>query len=224
MYGSRLDTIEHFMGGGAEGKAAMANWLRGGFEMDRKGQWRLKPQVADTLQRDVQAVMTQTGWQRAIDRSALDQNSFTFGGEGRISGATGKSIGRGKGQQSQSSGQVGGSLSVSSSEVGQLTESANSHLDIVNFDVRQAISRAERSAANSSAPHRAFSVELSEQVLGKEGLRNRYLQEADAGRGTFDLTSPITSMEQSSILSTGRSKFDVGSSYFDGDGASKAPD
>jgi hypothetical protein len=34
------DTIEHFMGGGTEGQASLANWLRGGFEMDRKGQWR----------------------------------------------------------------------------------------------------------------------------------------------------------------------------------------
>jgi hypothetical protein len=30
------DTIEHFMGGGAEGQAMLANWLRGGFEMDRR--------------------------------------------------------------------------------------------------------------------------------------------------------------------------------------------
>jgi len=29
--------------------------LRGGFEMDRKGNWRLKPQVADTLERDHRA-------------------------------------------------------------------------------------------------------------------------------------------------------------------------
>jgi hypothetical protein len=31
------DTIEHFLGSGKEGQAAMANWLRGGFEMDRAG-------------------------------------------------------------------------------------------------------------------------------------------------------------------------------------------
>lgn len=30
------------------------------------GNWRLKPQVADTIQRDVQAVMAQTGWTRSL--------------------------------------------------------------------------------------------------------------------------------------------------------------
>src|SRR5690606_33138704 len=70
------DTNEHFMGGGAEGQEMLANWLRGGFEMDRKGEWRLKPQVADTLQRDVQAVMAQTGWQRSLSRSAQDQTAM----------------------------------------------------------------------------------------------------------------------------------------------------
>jgi conjugal transfer mating pair stabilization protein TraG len=30
------DTIEHFLGGGAQGQAMMANWLKGGFEMDRR--------------------------------------------------------------------------------------------------------------------------------------------------------------------------------------------
>jgi conjugal transfer mating pair stabilization protein TraG len=60
------DTIEHFLGGGAQGQAMMANWLKGGFEMDRRGHWRLKPQVADTLERDVMAIMVQTGWQRSV--------------------------------------------------------------------------------------------------------------------------------------------------------------
>ena len=58
------DTIEHFLGGGREGHVAMAHWLKGGFEMDRQGNWRLKPQVADTLQRDVQAIIAQTGWEK----------------------------------------------------------------------------------------------------------------------------------------------------------------
>src|SRR3546814_20884286 len=64
------------MGGGAEGQAMLSNWLRGGFEMDRKGEWRLKPQVADTLQRDVQAIMAQTGWQRSLSRLAQDQTTM----------------------------------------------------------------------------------------------------------------------------------------------------
>src|SRR3546814_16166545 len=41
--------------------------------MDRKGEWRLKPQVADTLQRDVQAIMAQTGSQRSLSRLAQEQ-------------------------------------------------------------------------------------------------------------------------------------------------------
>src|SRR3546814_1005078 len=59
------DTIEHFLGSGTEGQAAMANWLKGGFEMDRSGNWRLKTQVDDTLERDVKAIMVQIGWQRS---------------------------------------------------------------------------------------------------------------------------------------------------------------
>src|SRR3546814_16835968 len=46
------DTVEHMLSSGPEGQAMMANWLRGGFEMDRNGEWRLNPQVADTLPRD----------------------------------------------------------------------------------------------------------------------------------------------------------------------------
>ncbi len=65
------------------------NWLRGGFEMDRKGDWRLKPQVADTLQRDVQAIMVQTGWQRTLARSAEKQTTMgTSWGAGLSAGVT----------------------------------------------------------------------------------------------------------------------------------------
>src|SRR3546814_2793026 len=65
------DTIEHFLSGGEQGQAMMQNWLRGGFEMDRHGDWRLNPQVADTLTRDVQAIIAQTGWQRGLSRSEI---------------------------------------------------------------------------------------------------------------------------------------------------------
>src|SRR3546814_10220979 len=67
------DTIEHFLGSGTEGQAALANWLKDGFEMDRSGNWRLKPQVADTLERDVTAIMVQPGWQRSLSRGASHQ-------------------------------------------------------------------------------------------------------------------------------------------------------
>ena len=68
-----LKAIEHFLSSGEQGQAMMQNWLRGGFEMDRHGNWRPNPQVADTLTRDVQAIIAQTGWQRGLSRSAQDQ-------------------------------------------------------------------------------------------------------------------------------------------------------
>jgi conjugal transfer mating pair stabilization protein TraG len=218
------DTIEHFMGGGAEGQASMANWLRGGFEMDRKGQWRLKPQVADTLQRDVQAIMVQTGWQRGIARNAQDQNSFTITAQGDVSGSV-ESINGGRGRRtSNASGKTTGSLGISSLESGATSEIATSELNIVNYDVRQAIANAEQAAASSISPGSAFSVELSKQILGKGGLRNRYLREADSGRGTFDINAPVTSLEQSSVLSKGRLSTDPAKGISDGDEAFKARD
>jgi conjugal transfer mating pair stabilization protein TraG len=218
------DTIEHFMGGGAEGKAALANWLRGGFEMDRKGQWRLKPQVADTLQRDVQAIMTQTGWQRSINRTAEDRNSFSVSVRGQLTSSTESSHTSRAGKIARTVGGAGGDISISSSESGTGTEVANANLDVVNFDVRQAIANSERSAAHSGSPHHIFATELSEQILGSEGLRNRYLRDADGGRGTFDLLSPVTSWEQSSLLSKGRPTLDAGSGPSDGDIAFKQRD
>jgi conjugal transfer mating pair stabilization protein TraG len=218
------DTIEHFMGGGAEGKAAMANWLRGGFEMDRKGQWRLKPQVSDTLQRDVQAIITQTGWQRSINRTAEERNSFTTSLRGQLAGSTQTSHATGMKKGTRTLGSVSGDLSVSSSESGTATEIANASLDTLNFDVRQAIANSERSAAHSDSPQQAFASELSEQILGKEGLRNRYLRDADGGRGTFDLLSPITSWEQSSLLSTGRHRLDPENGPSDSESAFKHRD
>lgn len=218
------DTIEHFMGEGAEGQAAMANWLRGGFEMDRKGHWRLKPQVADTLQRDVQAIMTQTGWQRSVVRNAQDHNSFTVTVDGRVGGSVEHRTGKQKGQKGYATGQAGGSLSASSAESGSTSESASSTLDVMNFDVRQAIANAERSAARSTSPHRSFSMELSGQILGKDGLRDRYLRDADNSRGTFDINAPITSYEQSSVLSKGRLSNDPAGGLSDGDGSFKTRD
>jgi conjugal transfer mating pair stabilization protein TraG len=218
------DTIEHFMGGGAEGQAALANWLRGSFEMDRKGHWRLKPQVADTLQRDVQAIMAQTGWQRTVARNAQDQNSFTVSVDGQVGGSVEHRSRTSKGQQSRTSGTAGGSLSVSSSEIGNTSETAIANLDIMNFEVRQAISNAEWSAARLTSPHRAFSIELSKQVFGNDGLRNRYLQNADDARGTLDINAPITSLEQSSLLTRGRFSNDPAGGPSDGKASPNADD
>ncbi|AZI37780.1 conjugal transfer protein TraG [Caenibius tardaugens NBRC 16725] len=217
------DTVEHFLGGGAEGHAAMANWLRGGFEMDRKGDWRLKPQVADTLQRDVQAIMAQTGWTRSIDRLAQDQTSMGTDVGASISASVSRAgpgkAGTNAGKQSGSSvaGGAGANLGFESSDRGTTSETANANIDIVNYDVREAIAAAERAAARSHDPAEAFSRELGQQVLGQRGLRNRYLEQADSGRGTADITGPLTSIEQSSLLRSGNFSTDLEHGPQDGD-------
>lgn len=220
------DTIEHFMGGGEQGQRAMANWLQGGFEMDRKGEWRLKPQVADTLQRDVGAIMAQTGWQRSLSRSADKQDTMGTNWGGQLGagvsasdeeGQTGRGGKPGGRRAGGARGQVGAKIGFDSTETGTVRSSASGTMDIVNYDVRSAIAAAERSAARSSDPARTFSEELSRQVLGKDGLRNRYLENAASGRGTWDYAFPLTSSEQSSILKGGRFTTDLDKSSGDGD-------
>ncbi|MBO9379513.1 conjugal transfer protein TraG [Sphingomonas histidinilytica] len=226
------DTIEHFLGGGEQGQAMMRNWLRGGFEMDRHGNWRLKPQVADTLTRDVQAIIAQTGWQRGITRSAQDQTTMgtqlgaDLGGsidstELQESGAGthARQSGRAAPASRSTSGRFGGHVGFTSSDVGVTSENAQSTMDIVNYDVREAIAMAERAAARSSTPEATFSRELSGRILGAEGLRNRYLEQADSDRATFDITGPLTSIEQHSVLENGSFSTDVGGSP--GDGSSR---
>lgn len=217
------DTIEHFLSGGKEGHAQLANWLKGGFEMDRNGHWRLKPQAADTLQRDVQAIMAQTGWQRSIDRLAMDQMSAgtTVGANVGGSYVSRSNAGdaadaRSTRSKTTSSGKVGGSLGYTSSDQGIESESARSSLDVMNFDVRNAIKAAERAAFRSLTPESDFADELGRQVIGVGGLRDRYLEDARAGRGTADITSPITSIDQRSILRTGRFSLDLDNSPEDG--------
>lgn len=220
------DTIEHFMGGGAEGRAAMANWLRGDFEMDRRGDWRLKPQVADTLQRDVQAIMSQTGWERNISRSAQDQTAFGISVKGEIGGGAGSGTGRGKSMPigRSTSGHASGSIGISSQESGTTNEIAASQLSVVNYDVRQAIANAERSASKSTNPSSTFAESLANEVLGANGLRNRYIREADSARGTTDITAPVTSIEQASVLNSGRFTNDLKNGPSDGDPAFKTRD
>lgn len=209
------DTIEHFMGGGPEGKEMLANWLRGGFEMDRKGEWRLKPQVADTLQRDLQAVMVQTGWQRSLTRSAEKQNIFSTYVSGNLGGG-GSSVGESsptkveedatssKTSKRNFDGQSRYGLGAESRESGGTSTVAASAIDIVNYDVRTAIAAAERAASRTATPAVTFSNDLSEQMLGKEGLRNRYLNEAASGRSVLDVNAPLSSYEQRKVLNTGR--------------------
>ena len=204
----------------------MANWLRGGFEMDRKGDWRLKPQVADTLQRDVQAIMAQAGWERNISRSAQDQTAFGISVKGEIGGGVASSSGKGKSTNLSNSitGRSGGSIGLSSQEIGTTNEVASSQLNIVNYDVRQSLANAERSAARSSNPNVSFSDHLSEEILGSHGLRNRYLGSADSRRGTTDISAPLTSLEQSSILKSGGFSNDLDRGPHDGDSSFKTRD
>jgi len=215
------DTVEHFLSGGKEGHDMMANWLRGGFEMDRKGDWRLKPQVADTLQRDIQAVMAQTGWSRSLDRTSQDQLSqgtdIGIGVSAAASGSGGDRTASGKSARSTGGrGLVAGNVGLQSSDRGVTSETATASINIVNYDVRESLAASERSAARSSNPEKSFVDELSKQVFGSEGLRNRYLSDADAGRGTVDITGPITSIEQNALLDRGRFSTDIGGSLADG--------
>jgi len=217
------DTIEHFLGSGAQGQTAMANWLRGGFEMDRRGDWRLKPQVADTLERDVTAIMVQTGWQRSLSRSAEHSTADSQSISGDLTAAAARGVGTsGIGEEKGSvkgsaTGSLSGKLSADISDRGIAAVSARSSIDIVNYDVREAIASAEKAASRSGRPEEAFARELGERVLGNDGLRNRYLRQADSGRGTVDVTGPVTSMEQSSVLSSGRLLFDRDNGMADGD-------
>jgi conjugal transfer mating pair stabilization protein TraG len=220
------DTIEHFMGGGEDGHAIMTNWLRGGFELDRKGEWRLKPQVADTLQRDLQAVMVQTGWQRALSRSSEKQTTMGTSWGAEIGGgasvrAPGASARARGGLQPRVSGQSGGRLGLESRDSGSSSSSARATIDIVNFDVRNVIADAEKAASRSDAPEKAFSAVLSDQILGEAGLRNRYLDEASSGRGTWDWSAPISSMDQSELLRSGRFPSDRDQSAGDDDATYK---
>ncbi len=209
------DTVEHFLGGGEEGHAMMANWLRGGFEMDRKGEWRLKPQVADTLQRDVQAIMAQTGWTRSLSRSASHQVTNRTSVGASLGGSV-ESSGSGKGNDRHSRGSFSGQGGFETSDTGSASTDAAANMDILNYDVRNVISTAEKAASRANDPHQAFTSELSNRLLGAEGLRDHYLSQAAAGRGTWDLTAPLTSMEQSQILESGRFSGDRQSGLGDG--------
>jgi len=221
------DTIEHFLGGGAEEHAAMANWLRGGFEMDRKGNWRLKPQVADTIQRDVTAIMSQTGWERSLSRSAEHTASFStsVGGGIGASVSRGGAVSVGKSQQSggsRATGQLSGNVGAESVDRSMTAEGARASIDIMNYEVREAIAAAEKAAARSTEPASAFTRTLQEGILGENGLRNRYLEQADAARGTLDPSAPLTSMEQSFVLSRGRLSLDPSHGPTDGDSSFKS--
>jgi conjugal transfer mating pair stabilization protein TraG len=184
--------------------------------------------------------MAQTGWQRTLSRSAQDQTTMGTSVNVELGRSVGVSEnedigGRGQGagrrtqgrraqapQKMQStSGRVGAGVGFSSRDTGSTSEAAGSTLDIVNYEVRDSIAAAERAAARSSNPEATFSGELSSRILGNEGMRNRYLQDADDGRATFDVTGPLTSLEQNSVLAKGSFSTDIEGSPGDGDSSFK---
>jgi len=55
-------------------------------------------------------------------------------------------------------------------------------------------------------------------------MRNRYLGQADSRRSTFDLTAPLTSIEQASILNSGGLTNDLDKGPTDGDPSFKKRD
>jgi conjugal transfer mating pair stabilization protein TraG len=169
--------------------------------------------------------MVQTGWQRSIQRNADDQVIMGTSVGANIGGSvesakspsdSNKQATQTKGATFASSGHVGGSLGFESADKGIETESAAATLDIVNYDVRQAIRAAERAASHSQNPETTFATELGRQITGDDGLRARYLEDARAGRGTTDLTGPITSIDQNSILESGRFALDPENGTGDG--------
>jgi conjugal transfer mating pair stabilization protein TraG len=184
--------------------------------------------------------MAQTGWQRTLSRSAQDQTTMgtnigidvgrsvgvsdieTSGGRGGTAGR-GRQASRGPIERTDrtTTGQFGAKVGFESRDAGSTTEDAHSTMDIVNYDVRESIAAAERAAARSTNPAASFSRELSNRILGSEGMRNRYLQDADNGRATFDITGPLTSLEQNSVLAKGRFSTDIAGSPGDGDSSFK---
>ena len=118
-------------------------------------------------------------------------------------------------------GGAGGSLGFESANRGATTEAANANLNIVNYDVRSAISEAEVVSARAERPEEVFAHALSIRILGSRGLRNQYIEQADSARGTFDISGPLTSREQSALLGSGRFSDDLARGPFDGDPAFK---
>src|SRR3546814_1759331 len=113
--------------------------------------------VADTLERDVTAIMVQTGWQRSLSRGASHQ---VTNGDAESIGISGGVGGRGsqtaKGKAGQASGNEGGStasINLQTSDLGVGSTDARSSIDIVNHDVRNAIANAERAASRRSEEH-----------------------------------------------------------------------
>lgn len=208
----------------------LANWLRGGFEMDRKGEWRLKPQVADTLQRDLQAVMVQTGWTRSLTRVADKRNTIGTSWNASMGGgatsqdtaatpSTSEHASPSRGQRSSATGHAGVHIGIDSRESAGTGITASGTIDILNYDVRSAIAAAEKIASTAEDPANTFSAELSNSMLGNEGLRNRYLEQAASGRSVVDPSSLLGSLEQSKVLEKGRLSTDLNRGIGDDDPA-----
>lgn len=157
-----------------------------------------------------------------VGRDVSVSDTETTGGRGNNPGR-GRQASRGPIEKTDrtTAGRFGARVGFESHDTGSTSESAQSSLDIVNYDVRESIAAAERAAARSSDPAATFSRELSNRILGNDGIRNRYLQDADNGRATFDITGPLTSLEQNSVLAKGSFSTDIQGSPGDGDSTFK---
>jgi conjugal transfer mating pair stabilization protein TraG len=110
--------------------------------------------VADTLERDVMAIMVQTGWQRSLSRSAEHSTANSQSISGDLTASAARGVGSdGKGS---AKGSLSGRLSAEISDRGISAVVARSSIDIVNYDVREAIASAEKAAARSSRPEETF--------------------------------------------------------------------
>ena len=217
------DTAQAFLTGGAAGHHRMENFLRGGFEMDRRGVWRLKPQVEDMLTRDLTANVANTGWDRGIIRSAsTEASSQTSTDLGATIGIDQRNSSRGP-RGGKGVGSVRGLATTAlaganfrTTDGGSQSETASSNLSVNNFNVRGAVADAERAAARSLDPAATFTKVLGDRMFGEGGVRERYLDEAADRRSTADPTSPIASKEKASILSKGGFSFDTAGMPGDG--------
>lgn len=196
----------------------MTNWLRGGFEMDRKGNWRLKPQVADTLQRDVQAIMTQTGWERSIARSAQDQTGLSIpvsGDRRRGECWLWRTIeGSPRCRCVWPLGWIAWHI-----QSGKRDDKRNRQHAPPHRQLRRASGNGQCGLAVCAIIQsiRIFATELVTEILGSGGLRKRYLGDVTSGREVTDVTAPLTPLEQSSLLNSDRFSTDMASAAFDGD-------
>ena len=197
------DSVAAMLTGGRAGQQRFANFVRGGIELGSNGQTHINPQLADTLVRDLQGTAATTGWDRTINRAAADEVSGGTSADFRLgnSGASGGARTGTGGSRRAGGNPVQFGAGYSTNETGRQAETASAQLNVISHDIRGAINESARASGGSAE---RFTQELSKRVFGDDGIRNRYLRQADSARGTFDPESPMTSAEQHSLLRSGR--------------------